>query len=201
MFLKNLSFYHLGLIWSIGTFQENRFIFRHKDRYFLEQIQQYVNNSIYKQQSRTGDQYVLKTKDFYMNQLIEYGWTERNADERNVPILPDYKDFLRAYMELHSTLSYQTSYDKRNGNKKYYRLRIRIFGNKILLESINKILTDTIHISLKTLQKTNNDKTFYTQYTSLTDIKKIFNYITGEPHNKMFWDNVDIHVQNPRKYL
>jgi hypothetical protein len=108
--------YHLGIIWSIGTYsqEENSFTIRHKNKYFLEQLQPYFDSSIYPQKSRTGTQHVLKTCLINIEQFQNIGWTERNAEQRNIPILEDYRDFLRSYLELHSRLDYCTGYKRHN---------------------------------------------------------------------------------------
>ena len=103
-----------------------------------------------------------------------------------MPVLSDYKDFLRAYIETHSSLDYSTRYK----NKKSKALRLRIYGNKIFLESINNILHDYAYTNLKTIQILSNNKTAILQYTSYAEIKSIYNYLQGEPHNKPLWDNI-----------
>lgn len=193
--------YTLGIIWSIGTFQENRFIFRYRNKYFLEQIQRYCNNSTYKQTGRTGKpQYVLKTVSFTPDNFK--GWTERNAEQRNIPILTDYKDFLRAYFEIHSCLDYCTSYYNRGRNKglKYKRLRLRVYGNYIIIESINNILKQECKVGGKKVQWVNiNDKTAYLQYTAYDEITTIYDWLTGKPRHKEFWNDIDLKLKIPIK--
>mgnify|MGYP000966075934 CR=1 FL=1 len=117
--LGNVSNYVLGIIFGIGSITEGRLIFRHKDRYFLEQIQAFCSNTIYKQEKKGKPQYVLKTRVFNIDELKQYGWEERNAEQRNIPILEDYSDFLRAYVELHGSFDYSTRYMSRNKREKY----------------------------------------------------------------------------------
>lgn len=191
--------YHLGILWSIGSYneKENVFTIRHRNKYFLEQLKLYFDNSIYIQKSKTGDQYVFKTRMIDIEQLKELGWTERNSDQRDLPILNDYKDFLRAYIELHSCLDYCVAYRKKPRYDKYYRLRLRIYGNMILIQSINKILNQYVGVGLKKEQKTINDKTYYIAYTSLQEIQAIYSWVIGEPCCKQIWEEIDKKLQNP----
>jgi hypothetical protein len=194
--------YTLGIIWSIGSFQDNRFIFRHRNKYFLEQIQKYCNNNIYVQQGRTDIQYVLKTTSFTPSDFE--GWTERNSEQRNIPILDDYKDFLRVYFEIHSCLDYCTAYSNygRKNQKKYYKLRLRIYGNYILIQSINNILKQECKVNNKKVQHVNiNDKTTYLQYTFSKELTIIFNWLTGEPYCKKYWQDIDSKLKEPIKYI
>lgn len=191
--------YQLGIIWSIGSYNDidNRITFRHKNKYFLEQL--YIDkNTIFPQQARTDIQYVLKTF-ININQLKDLGWTERNSVQRDLPILEDYKDFIRAYLEIHSAFSWQTSYLR--NKRKYYRVRLRIFGNYILIESINNLLAELKIIEKKKVQDTHNDTTAYIQLTSLEELNRLFDYIDKTPKCLEFWNEVDLYLNNPKKYI
>jgi hypothetical protein len=85
-----ISNYQLGIIFAIGSTSEGRMIFRHRNRYFLEQIQQLTGNKIYIQHSQTGPQYAFKTQNINIDELKCYGWTKRNAEQRNVPSILNY---------------------------------------------------------------------------------------------------------------
>ncbi len=67
--LKDVSNYVLGIIFGIGSIAEGRIIFRHKNRYFLEQIQAVCGNTIYEQKNKEKTQYVLKTRAFNIDEL------------------------------------------------------------------------------------------------------------------------------------
>jgi len=190
--------YTLGIIWSIGSYQENRFVFKHRDRYYLEQIQKRFGNTIYEQIGTTGkSQFVLKTAQLKPEDL--YGWSERNAQKRDIPGLTRYNDFLRAYFEIHSALGYHTAYGRKK-QKKYKRLRLRVYGNYFLIKSMNDILSDS-KADRKSIQRVNsNNTTAYLQYTSLNEIIAILNWITGNPCNKEFWDDIDRKISEPIKY-
>lgn len=55
---QQLTPYQLGIIYSIGSLTDHRWVFRHNDKYFLEQI--HFCNSIYSQMYKDKIQYVLK---------------------------------------------------------------------------------------------------------------------------------------------
>lgn len=201
--ITELSNYHLGILWSIGTYNqdEQSFTIRHKNKYFLEQLQPYFDSSIYPQKARTGTQYVLKTCLIDIEQLQNLGWTERNANQRDLPILEDYRDFLRAYIELHSSLDYCTGYKRKPRNEKYYRLRLRIYGNKILIQSINRMLNKFVGVGSKKEQSTSNDKTFYIAYTSFEEIQSIYDWATGNLCCNEIWIDIDKKLKEPIKNL
>ena len=132
-----------------------------------------------------------------MDQLYEMGWTERNSDIRNIPELVDFKGFLRAYIEIHSALDYSTRH-KRDGSK-YKSLRLRIYGNVALVEDINNILNKNASVGIKKVQNLKNEKTSILNYTSLEEIRKIYDYLYGEPCFDLFWDDFRYKLENPIK--
>jgi len=154
---------------------------------------------MYQQSGITGKpQYVLKTNVFTPNDLP--GWTERMAEQRNIPILTDYKDFLRAYFELHSRLDYCVAYRRKDKQSKYMKLRLRVYGNYILIQSINSILNEQCGVGSKKAQWTNlNEKTSYLAYTAYDEIIEIFNWLTGTPYCEEYWRDVDQKLKEPIK--
>lgn len=199
--ISALTPYQLGIIWSIGSWQnEGKIIFRHRDRYYLEQLEPLFESKIYKQHSRTGLQYALKTTLLSPKQLDEYGWYARNADQRNVPMhLPRYKDFLRAYIEIHGFLDYCTVYiDSRKKTGKYRKLRLRIYGNEVLIASLNAIIQQEIGGVLpKKPQIIHNGKTAILYYQNFAEIDRIYNYIFDDPYNPFIWEEVEYKLQHP----
>ena len=153
----NISKYQLGIIWSIGAYieSEKRMVFRHKDKYFLEQLKNLTENNIYFQSTIEKEYYVLKMPEIDKKYLADLGWTDRNRDIRYLPLLNDYRDFLRAYIELHSSLDY----NKRGHNIR--RLRFRIYGNQTLIEELNQIIATSCNVKIKAPQIIHNDKTTY----------------------------------------
>lgn len=196
--LKEVSNYQLGIIWSIGRYTEDGMFFRAKDKYFLEQLQLLTNNKVTSQKARTGIQYKLKSVSFDIQGLKKYGWTERNAVERDIPILNDYKDFLRAYIEIHGRLDKQVRRSKKKTLGKdfrYYVPRLRIYGNITLIESINGILHQCVGVGIKSPQIVHNGKTAYIAYASLSEIEAILMYISGKPWFEVFWENIEFNLQ------
>jgi len=198
--MNKISNYELGILWGIGSWiEEDRvFILRHRNKYFLEQIKKYTDSIIYEQKSRTGIQYVLKIFNFDINSLVNLGWSERNSEVRVMPVLDDYKDFLRVYIELHGCLDYSLRYKKKDKSVKYKGLRLRIYGNKGIVEDINRILSEKCGVGVKTIQGVkSNNKTFYVAYASFVEIDRIYNWIFDYPYCKEYWDEVEGKMREP----
>ena len=196
--MNNATTYQLGIIFSIGSYnkEDGRITFRHKDSYFLEQLQTLFPNNIYTQEVHSGKQYAMKSH-VNIETLASINWNARNSYIRELPILENYKDFLRAYLEIHSRFDYCTTYSK---NKKYYRLRLRIYGNFNIIENINSILSVEVKVKKKSIYTTSNKKTSVLCYTNLEEIKEILRYLDGSPSNKLFWDNAYKCLKEPKKY-
>lgn len=195
--------YQLGIIFGCGSFiTENgtkRFVARHKDRYFLEQIENlFCNNKIGFREIGNKRYYILKSSKFDYDSLIAMNYRSRNNNERYLPVLEDYKDFLRAYVELHGSWDYCTSYKKR---QKYYRLRLRIFGNQSIINEINQVFRDEVGVGLKSLQGVKiNNTTSYIAYTSLSELQAIRDYLYDIPYFEKYWHDVDCKISNPQIY-
>lgn len=189
----NFSNYQLGIIFSIGRYEptENKFIIRHKDKHYIETISSSTTYNLYQQIYKNQKQYVIKLPNYKPD-----NWNSRNSEERSIPILSDYKDFLRAYMEIHSTLDYSTRHNRKS---KYKALRLRIYGNKIIIQSINNLLFQNIQVTLKSVQILSNNKTAYISYTSFDEILKIYDYIYGVPYNESIWNDINIKLKIPKK--
>lgn len=183
--------YMLGIIWSISTINpDGRIVFRHKEKYFLQCLQSKFGGTIYEQESRTDKQYVLKFKNNeLLNELNKLGYSNRNSNERIIPICADAK-FLQAYLEIHSNVDWQTAYSN-NGKRKYKKVRIRIYGNSMLIDGINKLMQDVIGVELKSPQKCTNDTTKYLSYGSQKEIDMICDKFIGEDKRFIeYWDKV-----------
>jgi len=126
------------------------------------------------------EQYVLKIP-FSADLFRGFGWAERNADERNIPALEDYQDFLRAYLELHSSADILRT-------KRGKRLRLRIYGNHVLIQSINSILAEQVGVLPKKPQPCPNGKTSVLYFQSAAEIDMVLNYIFDVPYCPEYWD-------------
>jgi hypothetical protein len=198
-----INAYILGIVWSISTINsDGRIVFRHKEKYFIQCLQSELGGSIYEQESRTDKQYVLKFKrDELLSELNIYGYSSRNSDKRILPIIAD-KKFLQAYLEIHSKVDWQTAYTG-NKKRKYKKVRIRVYGNKLLLEGINQLMHDIIRVELKTIQNCNNDTTGYISYGSQEEVNMICDaFINEEQRFIPYWDKISsmINEYNNSKY-
>ena len=126
--------YDLGILWALGGHDNaGRFVMRCKNKYFLEQIQKYTNCNIYEQATpQVEKQYVLKFASKEIDFLKSLQWSSRKSNERMLPTVENYSDFLRAYFEIHCRLDYSTRH-LRHGFKDR-RLRLKIYGNAILMQ-------------------------------------------------------------------
>lgn len=195
---NDLTPYDLGIVWGLGSYTDGRMVFRHREKYYIDRICLYLHNTDYAQTTDNGIQYVVKSWDFNIRDFYMHGWTPRNADCRDVPMLNDYLDFLRAYIELHSSLKYTLRYRQRKpkGNP-YKALALIIYGNYTMLTSINRIMHDIAGVNIKSVQLLQNGKTASLNYASLQEIDTILNALYGEPNNNTFWDTAFYKLQNP----
>lgn len=192
--------YLLGLIWGIGSYSESRITFRHKDKCFIDYVAKQYGITPYQQFSRTNVQWTAKTHKVNIDELIALGWTPRNANERHLPKIDGLNDFLRAYMEIHSRLDCCPAYKrKRPKGGKYYKLRLRIYGNNILLSEIAEYFSHNIHSQVSAIEKTCVEKSGILNYTKYNDIQEILNLISGTPHHKKFWLMADQMMRLPVK--
>lgn len=155
--------YALGVLWGISS--PNRtdkgFWVRHKDRWCLEFLQEYLKLTINIQESkyRETTQYRLKiTRSADVatieNLLDKHGWQPRNSPVRPYPSgAVNDRAFVRAWVELHSSIDIVQS------RKKHLTPRLRIYGNWLLLEEINKVITAGTGVPLRKPQNASNNTT------------------------------------------
>ena len=199
MFFNN---YELGILFSIGSWLENDnvLVLRHKNKYFLEQINKYYSYNIYKQCVKDKNQYVLKIYNFNIQNLYKIGWNNRNSNIRDIPQLDCYKDFLRAYLELHGCLDYSVRYRYRGKRDKYKALRLRVYGNYNIIYKLNYIISCECSVNVKTVQglgSSDNGKTSYLAYCDFVEIKNIYNYVFDYPYCEEYWDDVEGKMSKP----
>ena len=196
---QNVTPYQLGIIWGVGNYNGSEMFFRSRHRYFLEQLEPLTDSDVFSHIVKDKKQYKLKTALFDIEELKNLGWTERNADVRDIPVLDDaeYKDFVRAYMELHSTLMYRTVRN-RKGKKTHKVLRFRIYGNELLIRSINQIFYEFADVPKKNLGMSKNGKTATMSYAKLDEIISIFRFVEGEPCYQKFWEDAQDKLNNPK---
>lgn len=198
----DLTNYELGIFWGIGSFvEENNIVtFRDRRKHFVEVMERITDSNPYQNiLVKRKTQYILKSSMFDIDSFIDNGWSKRNAATRDVPPLNDYRDFLRAYIELHSGFSYSLRYSA-NKKRKWKSLLLGIYGNYKLIDSINEILNNQIGVTLKTPKRTVNETTKVLNYSSLKEIESIFNWLRdGEQFYQDYWDEFYFKLNNPIK--
>lgn len=191
--LKEPTPYQLGIVFSLYRFQsrENRVIFTHSDRYFLEQIKNLFIGNIekYTVKSSMSVRYRLITrpckilaKYFEKDELLEKNLT-------TLPKLKDYHDFLRAYIEVNGILYFKYYYKERN-NYYEFKHRIRLTANENILKQIREKLMIDIGININPARKIHKTSTGMALMISKIDtLKKIYNaYKDDEEKYKNFWN-------------
>jgi hypothetical protein len=160
--------YVLGIFWSTASASEEGYWVRHRDRWYVNVVREYLGITAegHESYSGTGNQWRLKitraadiaaVKDL----LEHHGWTPRKAPERAYPSGNiDDRGFVRAWVEVHSSADVA-----RIGRKRKPTPRLRIYGNRILLEEINRVVAASTGISPRMLQKTTNEVTAALYYT------------------------------------
>jgi hypothetical protein len=108
---------------------------------------------------------VLKLETF----LKDLGWTSRQAEIRIYPEFGklDDKAFIRAWCFLHSGLD-TVKATRPIGTRK---LRLRIYGNKEILSTINQIIANNVDVNVMKLQKASNEITKVLYYQGTSAIK------------------------------
>lgn len=155
--------YALGVLWAICSpnCTDKGYWIRHKDRWYLEFLREYLQLTAGIQESRYQEtvQYRLKIirgadATTIENVLDKHGWQPRNSPIRSYPSgAVDDRTFVRAWAELHS------STDIVRSRKKYPTPRLRIYGNWLLLDEINRVITAGAGVPLRRLQDASNDTT------------------------------------------
>lgn len=194
----DFSDYEKGIVWSIGSIAENRMVFMHTNKYYIQQLKNVTGNSIYEQIAHKNNQYVLKTNRIDINSLIENGWTTRNADTRQLPKIQNYNLFIKAYIELHGCLNYSSIRQSRDKTRKWKTIRLRIYGNELMLQQINELLCGIIGVGIKKLQPCNNEKTKVIYYQSKEEIKMIYDFFSKiDVGNIEYWKDFKDKIDNP----
>lgn len=176
-----MDIYVLGILWSIGSPIEDRypyFMLRHHDRYFLDVVRKALNipTSVFAGESLTRAQYKLKLFNFDLNQLTQYGWQTRLSEQRSYPNIREHANFIRAYIELHSSVDTLTI---RQRSKERRSQRLRIYGNRYFLEQLTEMLSSQVEVTPKRVQKATNLSEFsgILYYQSRRELEKLHDYL------------------------
>ncbi|WP_338835971.1 hypothetical protein [Neomoorella thermoacetica] len=159
--------YILGILWGALSISDEGYWLRHRDRWYIEVVKQYfgIASCGHESHSNTGGQWRLKiTRSADMaavRDLLErHGWTPRKAPKRPYPRGPlDDRGFVRAWVELHGSADIA-----RIGRKRGPVPRLRVYGNWVLMEDINRIIAADTGLPLRALQKTANETTVALYY-------------------------------------
>jgi len=176
-----MALYVLGILWSIGSPIEDRYPYfhlRHHDRYFLDVVREAlkVSTGVFVGESLTRLQYKLKIFNFDLSQLTQYGWQPRISEQRNYPNITEHVDFIRAYIELHSTFDTITI---RQRNKERKSPRLRIYGNRHFLDDLTKMLSSQVEITPKRVQMATklSESSGILYYQSRRELEKLLAYL------------------------
>lgn len=128
-----------------------------------------------------------------MHNIERDGRPQWTVKPRNITKIPDINsaknpaDFIRPYLELHSTLD---TVKVRNARK----ARLRIYGKEDFLSIIMRYLPakpkkiQKISNRILNREKEYSGKTCAIYYQSRSEIEQILNYINGFPKNEAVWD-------------
>ncbi|GEA15370.1 hypothetical protein E308F_16140 [Moorella sp. E308F] len=163
----DLGAYILGILWGAFSISDEGYWLRHRDRWYIEVVKQYfrIASCGHESHSNTGTQWRLKitrAADVAAVKTIleRYGWTPRKAPERPYPHGPlDDRGFVRAWVELHGSADVT-----RIGRKRTLTPRLRVYGNRVLMDDINRVIATGTGLPLRTLQKTVNEATVALYY-------------------------------------
>jgi len=175
--------YILGILWAIGRYVKDGgtkyFFLRHHDRYFLDVAKRdlRIPANTHTVTNRGKLQYRLKMHGFNIYDLERLGWQPRWSEQRDYPSIPEHRDFIRAYIEMHS--SPDTFTIRKKGRSPYKQPRLRIYGNKYFLEELTEIISSETGAGVKKVQKATNksEVSGVLYYTSLPELQGIAEYL------------------------
>lgn len=178
-----LGAYILGILWGIGSRNEEGYLIRHRNSWFLECAKNYLQipNACFMLDARTGKQTVLKIRRaLYVDRidqlLLTHGWQPRNAFERPYPRdnIND-RGFIRAWVELHSSIDIAHIGRKRNPTP-----RLRVYGNEHMMRDMNLVISAATGLKPRTLQKTANEITKALYYHG-SSVRVVYDWLYSEP--------------------
>jgi len=198
--------YTLGIIWALGRYVDktqspNQYFFiRHNRKHFLEIVRQdlKLKSSIHTVTHRDKLQYRLKISGLDITEIQRLGWSPRMSEQRCYPNISGHKDFIRAYLEIHSSIDIVTI--KRQRRRTRRQLRLRIYGNRYFLEQLNENLASETGTGIKKVQQATlkSQISGILYYQSLVELRAIFNYLYRPPvqyfdrtYRALFYDQVN----------
>lgn len=176
--------YVLGILWAIGTFTEEEgtryILLRHKERYFLDEVKKEldVTAAIHTVTEKGKTQYRLKVHGYDTPREMErLGWQPRWSEQRGYPNITEHRDFIRAYIEIHSRMDVLTIRKRDRPPQKQPRLRI--YGNRSFLEGLTQVLASEAGIGVKKVQKATEKSVVsgILYYTSAEELRRLMGYL------------------------
>ena len=190
--------YVLGILWALGRYSDdagNKYFFlRHNREYFLQVVKDELGlkSNIHTVLHKNKTQYRLKVSGFDVAAMERLGWQERNAEQRSYPnIVSGHRDFIRAYIEIHSaigTITIKRKAGPRTGP------RMRIYGNKLFLEQLSEVLAAEVGVGVKAVQQATrlSEVSGILYYQSTVELQSILSYIYSPPviyFDREFYEN------------
>ena len=173
--------YALGLLWGTAGFPDAQtLLIRHRDRALIILLRDLLDvpGSITTGSTPLGLQTRLKisrttTVRSLRQWLTDQGWTPRQAVVRPYPTGSlDDRAFIRAWVELHAVTD-----QARSGRRRQLRPRLRIYGNQVLLATMNTQISLATGLPQRTMQKTTNVSTralYYTGQSAQTVLRWLY---------------------------
>lgn len=185
-----MNTYILGIFWALGRYVDEfqspgypHFFIRHNRRHFMDVVRRDLNlsSNIHTVIHRGKPQYRLKVTGMDFATLERLGWQPRNDVTRGYPRINEHRDFIRAYVEIHSSIDIVTI--KKRGRLPYRQPRLRIYGNMQFLTELTEVLATEIGINVMKVQQSTRASevsgTLY--YQSRKDLKAILDYLYRPP--------------------
>ena len=138
------------------------------------ELRRVINDVLFKQALDLWNDF--RNLVLYKSQLTQYGWQPRISEQRNYPNITEHVDFIRAYIELHSTLDTITI---RQRDKERKSPRLRIYGNRHFLDDLTKMLSSQVEITPKRVQMATrlSDSSGILYYQSRRELEKLLAYL------------------------
>jgi len=180
--------YILGILWGITSYSGEGYWVRHRDKWYIDTVREHLGISAagHQSYSGTGSQYRLKitrAADLASVKAVleAHGWQSRKSPQRPYPCGPvNDRGFVRAWVELHASADVA-----RAGRQRLPVSRLRIYGNRLLMKGINRVISAGAGVPLRTPQKTANETT-----VALFYVGSSFRAVTG-------WLYAGVSLYNP----
>lgn len=190
--------YALGILWATCSNTGEKYLLTNQDPYFANFIQKINGGKIYTlTHCRNGTKlYCLRIKKSLESEIEESGYTGRKNTDRAIPRIDNNADFVRAYIQCHSTLGLGPCKTRRGEKIKIPRLRLH--GAWTLMEWMSEVIAKTVGVGVKKVQKHSNSEMGILHYQSCMEIIKICEWVLSESHSQAFETAVYLTFQNKK---